>query len=143
MQVIDELLLEEFRQAMVCERCRKAGPVEAHHLWSRGIGGGGRLDVRLNIAALCRECHQGHHNGQRPLKCDLLALVAAREGCLQGDIEAEIWRLRRANQGAGEGNNETDPGNQWDALRCPSFEPRSAGSQPGLASDEGEGWDTF
>lgn len=60
------------------------------------MGGGYRLDVRLNLVSLCRACHQEHHAGHRPLYVDLLALVAAREGVQQGDVERVVTELRNA-----------------------------------------------
>ena len=60
------------------------------------MGGGGRLDIAINIAPLCRSCHDEVHRGHRPLKCDLLAVVSAREKTTQDEIRAEIARLRRA-----------------------------------------------
>ncbi len=95
MKVIDEGLLDEFRSAGRCEFCGKHFQSRhPHHLWARGMGGGSRLDVRINIIALCPPCHNATHAGiiMRP---DLLAVVAAREGLLQSQIEEEIWRLRR------------------------------------------------
>ena len=59
------------------------------------MGGGGRLDVRVNLVALCRACHGLVHAGHVQ-RLDLLAVVSAREGVLQSDIEAAIWALRRA-----------------------------------------------
>lgn len=98
MKIIDEALLQEFRDKQRCEWCGRVGIVQPHHLWARGMGGGGRLDVRINLIALCANCHSRHHQGGRPLKCDLLADVAAREGMMQDDIEREIYRLRRARK---------------------------------------------
>ncbi len=96
MIVKDEALLDEFRSGGPCEWCKRwAEPRQPHHLFARGHGGGNRLDVRINLAALCHECHRAHHDGHRPLRCDLLAVVAAREGLIQNEIEAEIMQLRR------------------------------------------------
>lgn len=97
MIVIDEKLLTEFRRKVQCEWCGKPTPsgCDPHHLFSRGHGGGSRLDVRRNLVGLCRDCHNSHHNGHEPMRLDLLAVVAQREQCLQGDIEEEIYRLRR------------------------------------------------
>jgi hypothetical protein len=59
MRIVSEPLLDEFRHAPCCELCgaeNKTG-MDPHHLRSRGIGGGGRLDVRINIITACRDCH--------------------------------------------------------------------------------------
>lgn len=97
MIVINEKLLDEFRRKARCEFCgRKArGGLDAHHIYAKGMGGGSRLDIRRNLVGLCRECHTSHHAGNEPLRCDLMALVATRENCLQDDIKEEVWRLRR------------------------------------------------
>lgn len=95
MLVIDEPLLNEFRQKGRCEWCARKRQTCPHHLHARGMGGGGRLDIRVNLVALCQECHDNHHLGNRPLRCDLLAVVAAREKTTQDQILEEIWRLRR------------------------------------------------
>ena len=77
-----------------CEWCKKKGAVDPHHLFCRGIGGGSRLDVRINLIALDRNCHNLFHNGHI-LRADLLVVVAQRENCLQDDIEAVIGLLLR------------------------------------------------
>lgn len=101
MKVVDELLLMEFRAAGRCDWCRQwFARLEAHHLFAKGMGGGGRLDVRVNLAALCTACHRSHHDGNEPTRNDLLAVVAAREGVLQADIEDAIAKLRRAPKGS-------------------------------------------
>ncbi len=47
------------------------------HLWAKGMGGGGCLDVRINLIALCLNDHGRVHLGKiaRP---DLLGIVAKR-----------------------------------------------------------------
>ena len=97
MRVVDKALLAVFRSAQRCEWCGKATPegCHPHHLWGRGLGGGSRLDIRLNLAALCARCHRLHHDGHRPLKCDLLAIVAAREHTTQDRIERVVYKIRR------------------------------------------------
>lgn len=97
MRIVDEKLLDRFRTAGKCEWCGQwFGCREPHHVFARGMGSGSRLDIRINLAALCLWCHRSHHDGNRPLRCDLLAVVAKREGLLQADVEAEIRRLIRA-----------------------------------------------
>lgn len=104
MKIIDNKLLSEFRTPGRCEHCKAWCEIrEPHHLWGRGMGGGSRLDIRINLISLGQvfqcPCHRDFHDGHI-LKATLLALVAAREGCLQSDIEREIWRLRRAPKGS-------------------------------------------
>lgn len=96
MIVTDEKLLKTFRMKERCEWCHKSVfRCEPHHVFARGMGGGGRLDVAINLIGLCPDCHRDHHQGRTPQKFDLLAVVAAREGRLQIDIESEIAQLRR------------------------------------------------
>lgn len=96
MIIKDEKLLNEFRGAGRCEWCKAScRRREPHHVATRGMGGGGRLDIRINLVALCCRCHQLHHWGQFPITCELKAIVAARESRLQDDIEAEIAALRK------------------------------------------------
>lgn len=103
MRVKDENLLALFRGAGPCgwcnRWCRERHP---HHLFGRGMGGAWRLDIRVNLIALggpfdCN-CHGQVHQGHIQ-RCDLLAVVAAREGVQQADIEAEVYRLRRERKG--------------------------------------------
>lgn len=95
MRIVNERLLDEFRSARCCEWCRQPARCEAHHVFCRGMGSATRLDVRVNLLSLCRLCHQKFHDGNI-LRCDLLAIVAQREGRLQDEIEREIYALRRA-----------------------------------------------
>ena len=103
MTVDDADLLDEFRRKPRCEWCnaRSRHGLDPHHVFARGMGGGGRLDVRINLVSLCRTCH-GEVHGGRIMRRDLLAIVAAREGMLQDDVEREIYRLRRLPKGATE-----------------------------------------
>jgi hypothetical protein len=104
LKIIDEILLDEFRGPGRCEYCGKmVKNTEPHHLWTRGFGGGSRLDIRINIIALCStfaggdSCHHKAHNG-RIKRQELLAIVAAREGVTPEWIEEEIYRLRRTRK---------------------------------------------
>lgn len=95
MKVVDDELLSEFRRAGRCELCGLPGHTQPHHVFPRGMGGGGRLDVRVNLVALCLVCHNGFHDGNVP-RASLLALVARREKLTVEEVEAEIRRLRNA-----------------------------------------------
>lgn len=105
MKILNEKLLEEFRAPGRCEWCGKRCRVrEPHHIYARGMGGAGRLDVRINLVALgstlafeCT-CHTDHHAGERPLRDELLAVASAREGVLQRDAEAVIHYLVRLSR---------------------------------------------
>lgn len=100
MKVIDEELLRVFRNKLRCEHCGTATmfKLHPHHLWCRGMGGGSRLDVPLNLIALCASCHGMVHDGHI-LRCTLIAIVAAREKVFQGDVCEEIYRLLRTKKG--------------------------------------------
>lgn len=93
MTIKDERLLDIFR-AMPCEHCGYH-TAEPHHVYAKGMGGGGRLDVRVNLVALCRVCHSQHHNGNSPTRAVLLGIVAQREKTTTDAIQDEIYRLRR------------------------------------------------
>lgn len=90
MRILNPDLLADFR-GPACEWCKLSRPTDAAHLFSRGAG---HLDIRANLIGLCRECHCGSHSGT-PTKADLMAIVAAREKCLQADIQDVVWFLRR------------------------------------------------
>jgi len=102
MKIIDEELLDEFRGAGHCEVCDKLCLWrEAHHIFAKGLGGGGRLDVRVNLISVgktkpfpCCPCHGLIHQGK--IKRDtLLLIVSEREGVSVSEIEEIIFRLRR------------------------------------------------
>jgi hypothetical protein len=94
MRIENERLLAEFRHAARCEWCGKRTPqgCDPAHLFSRGAG---RVDVRDNLAALCRECHTKQHAGNEPTVEQLLVLVAKREGKTPQTIRNKIARIRR------------------------------------------------
>lgn len=77
MEVIDDNLLDEFRQKP-CEICNRRPPSEAHHLSGRGMGGGSRKDVRENLVSLCRRHHQEFHDGN--LRRDVLKAIVQYRG---------------------------------------------------------------
>ena len=79
-----ETMAEMHAESTVCENCCGLGPLECHHIFARGAGGGQRLDVRINLIMLCKECHE-HAQRNRIPRRTLLALAAERE----------IYRLRR------------------------------------------------
>ena len=94
MIVINKPLLAEFRAKLVCEHCGRAiiGPAEPHHWKPKGMGGGSRLDIRCNLIALDSRCHRMAEDGNIPRET-ILAIIAQREGMLQDEVQAEIWRL--------------------------------------------------
>ena len=85
-----DLLIRLHEEASGCEVCGKSGNVklEVHHIWAKGIGGGSRLDVGMNLIVVCAKydgnCHDKAQANQ----------ISKRE--LWGiATEREIHRLRR------------------------------------------------
>ena len=102
MKIIDEALLQEFRCKEVCELCgrRTRQGLDPCHYLARGMGSGRRLDVRINLVAACRDCHNKQHSGQLPRR-RLLEVIAAREKRTAEAIEAELWALVALPKGGG------------------------------------------
>lgn len=94
MTIEDKAALMRIR-LLPCCWCGKRAPSEAAHVYAVGSGGGGRLDIALNLVPLCRDDHQASHDGHRPITVDLLALVAQREQVSQKTVKAVIDFFRR------------------------------------------------
>lgn len=94
MIIKDEDLLDEFRQARRCEVCKKARITDPHHIFAKGVGGGGRLDIAENMLAACRKCHMLIHDGHIKRK-RILEIVAAREKKSIDDITGLVYFLLR------------------------------------------------
>lgn len=92
MKLENNAALDFARGPGVCEWCKRhRADRDPHHIFSKGAG---QVDIQSNIASLCRGCHGLVHTGE--LDDDsILAVVAMREDCLQGDIEALVWLIRR------------------------------------------------
>lgn len=97
MKIIDEDLLDVFRQAGRCELCSRPG-ADPHHVLSRGMGSATRLDVRENLLCLCRACHDRAHYSACPRRRVLLLVIADREGRPVDEIEAKLYALWRARK---------------------------------------------
>ena len=94
MIVINEPLLAELGRAVVCGYCRRAMHCHVHHVWAKGLGGGHRLDVRVNLIPLCVWCHRKHHDGNLARQ-DLILMVAQRENTTyQAIIDVIAWLKR-------------------------------------------------
>lgn len=65
-----------------CERCGKPGPVQEHHIKTRGSGGS---DIPLNKIGLCFGCHRGFHDGKID-RYEFVVIVARREGITPEDV---------------------------------------------------------
>ena len=99
MIIHDEPLLSSYRTPGRCELCDAPCRVrEPHHLWAKGMAGGGQLDIRINLIALGSRfgcpCHAEIHAGNVP---DLapLAVVADREGVTVREIADAVAEFRR------------------------------------------------
>lgn len=68
--------------------------VQPHHVWAKGMGGAGRMDVAVNLIALDIHCHAAVHAG-KITRNKLLTIIAKREGTTVAAIERKIYRLRR------------------------------------------------
>jgi hypothetical protein len=99
MIITDEVLLDEFRTPGHCELCGcKVRRREPHHIFTKGSG---RLDVRLNLLAVCPifscgcNCHYQEHFYSRYTRLELIAIAAKREGVPTDTAEAILHTLRR------------------------------------------------
>jgi hypothetical protein len=101
-------ILDAIRQ-MRCCWCFRSEPSEAAHVLTKGMGGGGELSVWFNLAPLCRECHQRHHDtGKAPSPDELMFDIVCREfpWCLTPEKRAEetftrLYTMRRAPKECG------------------------------------------
>jgi hypothetical protein len=108
MKIVNAALLKQFRTPGYCEICNfYVIKREPHHLRRTGMGGNGRLDVRVNLIALggnlklpdgrerflCR-CHRLIHDGKIPAE-RVLSIVALREKCNPVEIEEVLHWMRR------------------------------------------------
>lgn len=95
----DAKFLKTMRAQILCEWCRSWEGCHIHHIFGRGQRSWKRLDLPIAVVRLCPKCHAKTHGGNI-LRCDLLAVVATREGCLQGDIEETVYAiLQRSKKG--------------------------------------------
>src|SRR5438046_1092997 len=96
MTILDEACLDAFRQAPHCEYCRtpSRGRLEPHHYHPRGREAATQLDIRENLIALCRLCHQKCEDVNIPRHV-ILALISVRLAKWPVEIEDLIFRLLR------------------------------------------------
>lgn len=66
-------------------------------MMARGMGGGARMDVRENLIALCRLCHDGVHTG-RISRWEILQRIAARERLSTDEVMDRLYALLRARK---------------------------------------------
>lgn len=85
MRIVNDKLLAEFRATAHCEACRDPTfyGCDPHHAFiTRGKC---RLDLRINLVPLCRDCHR-RVQGFRWFRDHMLIHVAYRERCNPDDI---------------------------------------------------------
>ena len=102
MKIVNEAILDEFRTPGPCELCGKqCRDREPHHYLAKGSGGGGRLDIRINLVAvgasvphpLCK-CHNLIHAGRLDRESVFIA-IALREDLVAHDMEVVLHLARR------------------------------------------------
>ncbi len=109
MRIVRPDIVAWFAKQTRCEHCKRHCPngCDPHHYWYFSqIGSGSKMDHPWNLVSLCRgwtnghwaSCHDDAHSG-RILKVSLLAIVAAREGLIQPQIERVLRRLYLAPKG--------------------------------------------
>lgn len=105
MKIICHDLLRRFREPGPCEICLKQCKVrEPAHIVARGLGGGGHLDVPVNLLSLgstprfeC-QCHYNQHATGIPDRTEMQFLAAAREGMTFDEVLEIVWKLQRARK---------------------------------------------
>lgn len=117
--------------------------LEVHHLFAKGMGGGGRIDMPYNLIGLCGLCHFRLHTG-KITRQELLDFVAERENTTPEWITSEIYRLRRLPKDASPSTwqNTTDHLDQRHGVHPDTPQLPPDGGELGLAADE-EGWIGF
>lgn len=91
MRIVDPVAIEKARLPY-CELCGSRGSIHVHHVFARGMGGGGRLDVAINLISLCWQCHRKVHDG-RIAKSRILRVIARRHGASMEEIEGRIRQM--------------------------------------------------
>ncbi len=98
MKIECERILDTFRAVRCCEWCclspGRGVQCEPHHFRCKGNGGGFRLDVSINLLAVCRVCHSKAHAGEIP-RMAILGVIASRYGADPDDVEEAIHVLVR------------------------------------------------
>lgn len=105
MIVKNESLLDEFRTAGYCECCgKKCRRREPAHLFAKGIGGGSRQDMRINLIALgstlgmCCPCHTKSHADGGVLNLQFIEIISERDGESKDDILSVMYLIRRLSK---------------------------------------------
>ena len=100
----DKAILNLFRVSGPCELCHHwCERREAAHILHSGCGGGGRIDLRINLLGLggpfACNCH-GRYHADLHIE-DLCEIVARRERFPSGSCVLELlWFIRRLPKGS-------------------------------------------
>ena len=101
MTIVDDRLLDTLRGPGLCELCgKRCRSREAVHLHAKGMGGGRRVDVPINLLSAGRgeafqcQCHRESHDGNMDRQ-RLLDAIAKREKCRAEDIDAVLYLIIR------------------------------------------------
>lgn len=103
MRIVDPSLTRWFAKAGICELCKCwCRSCEGHHIFAKGMGGGGQLDIYINLIRLGRtkqfvcDCHTKIHSKVEPCtrRSNLILKVAEREDLEPELIESTILQLR-------------------------------------------------
>lgn len=75
-----------------CAVCGRAGPSDAHHILEGRTPG--RKSPDALAIPLCKDCHQGSHNGIHGQRRMWEVMKKTELGCLADTIERLYWRTR-------------------------------------------------
>ena len=74
-----DLMIQMHEDTGACEFCNRTDQrLEVHHIWAKGIGGGSRMDVPINLIVVCKPCHDLAHKGDISRR-ELFGIAAERE----------------------------------------------------------------
>lgn len=100
MKVSDPDLLKEVRERQRCDYCHAWIPyAHPHHIFAKGMGGGGQIDIRENLLSMCPDglgnsCHRKFHDGNIKRQ-ELLEISARQNGIEVEEVVRRVMELRR------------------------------------------------
>ncbi len=101
MKFIDESAMKRCRNRGKCELCGAVGPTDSHHAFSRGVGGGTRVDLDCFLLAVCREwgfdCHGKIHRHPQ-FKGEAMLYLAWREKTTTDALKELFWWINRQDK---------------------------------------------
>lgn len=95
--IINELLLQTFRDFPRCEWCgvEGRGTLQPHHVICRGMGSGSRLDIPENLFAVCWKDHDLIGRGKITY-WQIIPIVAKRCGKGVDELREYVFELLRS-----------------------------------------------